>query len=183
MVKSMLDLRQLETFSHKKNSSSHEKDRQSVSTEVRMELSLAWGRWGVEQCSDDGHFLQPGNKAKRHQPRLSLHSCKGIRNPDGAVWDSEEKKDDAGLRDSRDRYPATPLGAPAFTLKRCFGQFVSVSVPHGFHRSLTAVKHQQSGGGGAGLQAAVEGHAQGQPGELQPRQRLLRERGQQGVQP
>lgn len=69
---------------------------------------------GVEQCSDDGPFLQPGNKAKRHQPRLSLHSCKGIRNPDGAVWDSEEKKDDAGLRDSRDRYPATPLGGPCF---------------------------------------------------------------------
>lgn len=114
----MLDLRQLETFSHKKNGLSHDKDRQSVSTEVRMELSLAWGREvvvvGVEQCSDDGPFLQLGNKAKRHQPRLSLHSCKGIRNPDGAVWDSEEKKDDAGLRDSRDRYPATLLGAPCF---------------------------------------------------------------------
>lgn len=79
--------------------------------------------------------------------------------------------------------PQPQLGAPAFTLKRCFGQFVSVSVPHGFHRSLTAVKQQRSGGGGAGLQAAVEGHAQGQPGQPQPRQRLLRERGQQGVQP
>lgn len=41
----MLDLRQLETFSHKKNGSSHDKDRH-VSTEVRMELSLAWGGWG-----------------------------------------------------------------------------------------------------------------------------------------
>lgn len=40
MVKSMLDLRQPETFSHKKNGSFHDKERQSVPIEVRVELRL-----------------------------------------------------------------------------------------------------------------------------------------------
>lgn len=37
MVKSMLDLRQLETFAHKKNGSSNEKERQSTPSQVCME--------------------------------------------------------------------------------------------------------------------------------------------------
>lgn len=50
--------------------------------------------------------------------------------------------------------PAAPTG------KELLWMFVSVHFPPGFHLSLTAVKRQRSGGGGAGLQAAVEGHAQ-----------------------
>lgn len=76
----------------------------------------SWG-WGVEgavcmRCRDAHHLLQLGNRAKRHQPWLSLHSCKGIRNPDGAVWYSEEDKDGASLRG---RYSASLLSAPGFT--------------------------------------------------------------------
>lgn len=184
MVKSMLDLRQLETFSHNKNGSSHNKERQSVPTEVRMELRLGGEGTVWMQCCDAHHFLQLGNRAKRHQPWLSLYSCKDIRNPDGAVWNSEENKDDASLRG---RYRTSLLRAPGFTVtaagKKLLWMFVSVHFPRGFHLSLTAVKHQRSGGGGAGLQAAVEGHTQWQPGEPQPRQRLLCELWQQGVQP
>lgn len=66
MVKSMLDLRQLETFAHKKNGSSNEKERQSTH--------------------------------KRHQPWLSLHSSKVIRDPDGATCYPEENQEDASLR-------------------------------------------------------------------------------------
>lgn len=112
MVKSMLDLRQLETFSHKKNGSSHDKERQSAPTEVRMELRLGGEGAVCMRCRDAHHLLQLGNRAKRHQPWLSLHSCKGTRNPDGAVWYSEEDKDGACLRG---RYRTSLLSAPGFT--------------------------------------------------------------------
>ncbi|TWW69079.1 mitogen-activated protein kinase-binding protein 1-like [Takifugu flavidus] len=75
MVKSMLDLRQLETFAHKKNGSSNEKERQSTPSQL-------------------------GNRAKRHQPWLSLHSSKVIRDPDGAASYPEENQEDASLRGS-----------------------------------------------------------------------------------
>lgn len=94
MVKSMLDLRQLETFGHKKNGSCHDKESQ-VRTEPRQRGE---GAAVCAQRRDDRHFLQPANRAKRHQPWSSLHSSKGIRDPDGAERYSEENEDDASLR-------------------------------------------------------------------------------------
>lgn len=59
-------------------------------------------------CADAHHFLQLGNRAKRHQPWLSLHSSKVIRDPDGAACYPEENQEDASLRG---RYCTSPLRA------------------------------------------------------------------------
>ncbi|XP_038582055.1 mitogen-activated protein kinase-binding protein 1-like isoform X2 [Micropterus salmoides] len=84
MVKSMLDLRQLETFAHKKNSPSHDRERQSTSSlqepmlEERAKRHRAWP----------------------HADWLSSQTSKGIRESDGAVLYSEENEDDTSLRSS-----------------------------------------------------------------------------------
>ncbi|XP_059212335.1 mitogen-activated protein kinase-binding protein 1-like [Centropristis striata] len=83
MVKSMLDLRQLETFAPKKIPA-HDRERQSSS-------SLQ------EPVSEE--------RAKRHRPWphadwLSSHPSKGIRGADGAVLYPEEKAGDASLQGS-----------------------------------------------------------------------------------
>lgn len=186
MVKSMLDLRQLETFSHKKNGSFNEKERQSSPSQVCMEPR--WREEGaVLYCADAHRFLQLGNRAKRHQPWLSKHSSKVIRDHDGAAWYPEENPEDASLRG---RYRTPLLRAPGLTVtatltgnKTAEGVCLCLLFLMVFHLSLAAVKHQRSGGGGAGPQDAVEGHVQWQPGNPQPRQRLLCELWQQGVQP
>ncbi|KAM9339134.1 mitogen-activated protein kinase-binding protein 1-like [Symphorus nematophorus] len=86
MVKSMLDLRQLETFGHKKNPSCPPHDRERQSTSSLQEPMLE-------------------DRAKRYRPRphadwLSSHPSKGIRGTDGAVLYPEENEDDTSLQDS-----------------------------------------------------------------------------------
>ncbi|XP_068564393.1 mitogen-activated protein kinase-binding protein 1-like [Cebidichthys violaceus] len=86
MVKSMLDLRQLETFAPKKNPNCSPHDRERRSTSNLHEPSL-----------------QLEERAKRHRPRphadwLSSHPSKGIRGTDGAVLYPEESEGDASLQ-------------------------------------------------------------------------------------
>ncbi|XP_051265541.1 mitogen-activated protein kinase-binding protein 1-like isoform X3 [Dicentrarchus labrax] len=86
MVKSMLDLRQLETFAHKKNSTCPPHDRERQSTSSLHEPMLE-------------------ERAKRHRlwPQadwLSSHPSKGIRGTDGAVLYPEENQDDTSLQGS-----------------------------------------------------------------------------------
>ncbi|XP_044026188.1 mitogen-activated protein kinase-binding protein 1-like isoform X2 [Siniperca chuatsi] len=88
MVKSMLDLKQLETFAHKKNPNfpPHDRERQSMS-------------------SLQEPMLQLDERAKRHRPWphadwLSSHLSKGIRGSDGAVLYPEENGDDTSLQGS-----------------------------------------------------------------------------------
>ncbi|XP_019124215.2 mitogen-activated protein kinase-binding protein 1 [Larimichthys crocea] len=88
MVKSMLDLRQLETFAHKKtpNFPPHDRERQSTS-------------------SLQEPMLQLEERAKRHRPWthtdwLSSHPSKGIRGTDGAVLYPEENEGDLSLQGS-----------------------------------------------------------------------------------
>ncbi|XP_070781678.1 mitogen-activated protein kinase-binding protein 1-like [Enoplosus armatus] len=88
MVKSMLDLRQLETFAHKKNSNCPPHDRERQSTSSLQEP-----------------MLQLQERAKRHRPWphadwLSSHPSKGIRGSDGAVLYPEENEDDKSPRGS-----------------------------------------------------------------------------------
>ncbi|XP_040920240.1 mitogen-activated protein kinase-binding protein 1-like [Toxotes jaculatrix] len=88
MVKSMLDLRQLETFAHKKNPNCPPHDRERQSTSSLQEP--------VQHLEE---------RAKRHRPWshadwLSSHPSKGIKGTDGAVPYSEEKEDDTSLRGS-----------------------------------------------------------------------------------
>ncbi|XP_067429482.1 mitogen-activated protein kinase-binding protein 1-like isoform X2 [Thunnus thynnus] len=84
IVKSMMDLRQLETFAHKKNPNCppYDRERQSMSS-----------------LQDP---MQLEERAKRHRPWphadwLSSHTSKGIKGTDGAVLYPEENEDDTGL--------------------------------------------------------------------------------------
>uniref|UniRef100_UPI0037E78C83 mitogen-activated protein kinase-binding protein 1-like n=1 Tax=Semicossyphus pulcher TaxID=241346 RepID=UPI0037E78C83 len=86
MVKSMLDLRQLDSFANKKNPNGprHDRERQSTSSLQEPELE---------------------ERAKRHWPWphadwLSSHPSKGIRGTDGAVLYPEENKNHASLQGS-----------------------------------------------------------------------------------
>ncbi|XP_049446421.1 mitogen-activated protein kinase-binding protein 1-like isoform X1 [Epinephelus fuscoguttatus] len=86
MVKSMLDLRHLETFAPKNNCPPHDKERRTTSS--------------VQEP-----MLQLEERAKRHRPWphadwLSSHPSKGIRGTDGAVLYPEENEGDAGLQGS-----------------------------------------------------------------------------------
>nr|XP_046229931.1 mitogen-activated protein kinase-binding protein 1-like isoform X3 [Scatophagus argus] len=88
MVKSMLDLRQLETFAHKKNPNCHPHDRVRQSTSSLQEPTM-----------------QLEDRAKRHRPWphadwLSSHPSKGIRGTDGAVLYPEENMDSTSLQGS-----------------------------------------------------------------------------------
>ncbi|XP_074471852.1 mitogen-activated protein kinase-binding protein 1-like isoform X1 [Sebastes fasciatus] len=85
-VKSMLDLRQLETFAPKKtpNCSPHDRERRSM---FSLQESV----------------LQSEERAKRHRPWphadwLSSHPSKGIRGADGAVLYPEDDEGDASLQ-------------------------------------------------------------------------------------
>nr|XP_019947162.1 PREDICTED: mitogen-activated protein kinase-binding protein 1 [Paralichthys olivaceus] len=87
MVKSMLDLRQLESFSHKK--SPHETERQSTSSLQEPMVCM--------------HQLE--ERSKRHQawPHadwLSSQTSKGIKGNDGAVLYPEDIKDSTSLQGS-----------------------------------------------------------------------------------
>ncbi|XP_041661551.1 mitogen-activated protein kinase-binding protein 1-like [Cheilinus undulatus] len=86
MVKSMLDLRQLESFSHKKNPSSfrHDRERQSTSSLQEPELEERVKR----------HWHWP------HTDWLSSHPSKVIRGTDGAVLYPEENKNHTSLQSS-----------------------------------------------------------------------------------
>ncbi|XP_029966677.1 mitogen-activated protein kinase-binding protein 1-like [Salarias fasciatus] len=82
MVKSMLDLRQLETFSHKKNPNNPPNDRERRSTSHLQES------------------LQLEEKSRRHRPQphadwLSSHTPKGVKGTDGVVLYAAENEDDA----------------------------------------------------------------------------------------
>ncbi|XP_044232563.1 mitogen-activated protein kinase-binding protein 1-like isoform X2 [Thunnus albacares] len=84
IVKSMMDLRQLETFAHKKNPNCppYDRERQSMSS-----------------LQDP---MQLEERAKRHRPWphadwLSSHTSKGIKGTDGVVLYPEENEDDTGL--------------------------------------------------------------------------------------
>ncbi|XP_042245977.1 mitogen-activated protein kinase-binding protein 1-like isoform X2 [Thunnus maccoyii] len=84
IVKSMMDLRQLETFAHKKNPNCppYDRERQSMSS-----------------LQDP---MQLEERAKRHRPWphadwLSSHTSKGIKGTDGIVLYPEENEDDTGL--------------------------------------------------------------------------------------
>ncbi|XP_039981468.1 mitogen-activated protein kinase-binding protein 1-like [Xiphias gladius] len=86
MVKSMLDLRQLETFAHKKNQNCPPHDSKRQSTSSLQEPMLE-------------------ERAKRHRPWphtdwLSSNPSKGIKGTDGAVLYPEENEDDTSLQDS-----------------------------------------------------------------------------------
>ncbi|KAI3364429.1 hypothetical protein L3Q82_011222 [Scortum barcoo] len=88
MVKSILDLRQLETFAHKKNPNYFPHDRERQSTSSLQEP-----------------MLQLEGRAKRHRPWphadwLSSHPSKGIRGADGAVLYPEENGNDTSLQGS-----------------------------------------------------------------------------------
>ncbi|XP_042245976.1 mitogen-activated protein kinase-binding protein 1-like isoform X1 [Thunnus maccoyii] len=85
IVKSMMDLRQLETFAHKKNPNCppYDRERQSMSS-----------------LQDPMQQLE--ERAKRHRPWphadwLSSHTSKGIKGTDGIVLYPEENEDDTGL--------------------------------------------------------------------------------------
>lgn len=86
-------------------------------------------------CADAHHFLQLGNRAKRHQPWLSLHSSKVIRDPDGAACYPEENQEDASLRG---RYCTSPLRAHSNSHsntdreQNCWGCLSLSIVPRGF---------------------------------------------------
>ncbi|XP_056261506.1 mitogen-activated protein kinase-binding protein 1-like isoform X2 [Seriola aureovittata] len=87
MVKSMLDLRQLETFAHKKNPNCPPHDRERQSTSSLQEP------------------MQLEERAKRHRPWpptdwLSSHPSKGIRGTDGALPYPEENEGDTSLQGS-----------------------------------------------------------------------------------
>ncbi|XP_070705443.1 mitogen-activated protein kinase-binding protein 1-like [Pempheris klunzingeri] len=86
MVKSMLDLRQLESFGHKRNPNYPPHEEERLSTPSLQEPLLE-------------------ERAKRHRPWphadwLSSHSSKGIRGADGAVLYPEENEEDASLQGS-----------------------------------------------------------------------------------
>ncbi|XP_034555870.1 mitogen-activated protein kinase-binding protein 1-like isoform X2 [Notolabrus celidotus] len=86
MVKSMLDLRQLDSFSHKKNPNPIRQDRERQSTSSLQEPELE-------------------ERAKRlwpwpHEDWLSSHPSKGIRGTDGGVLYPEEKKSHTSLQSS-----------------------------------------------------------------------------------
>ncbi|XP_076612469.1 mitogen-activated protein kinase-binding protein 1-like isoform X2 [Chaetodon auriga] len=88
MVKSMMDLRQLETFAHMKNPNCPPPDRERQSTFSLQEPVL--------------HLEE---RAKRHRPWphtdwLSSHPSKGIRGTDGAVLYPEENKDETSPQGS-----------------------------------------------------------------------------------
>lgn len=123
MVKSMLDLRQLETFAHKKNPNCPPYDRERQITSslqepvVRMDGCMSKREMSVLKqvqmcsashlCSLPTHCLlqqQLEERAKRHRHRprpqadwLSSHTSKGIKGTDGAVVYPEENEDDTGL--------------------------------------------------------------------------------------
>ncbi|XP_071334910.1 mitogen-activated protein kinase-binding protein 1-like isoform X2 [Trachinotus anak] len=87
MVKSMLDLRQLETFAHKKNPNCPPHDRERQSTSSLQEPTR------LEE------------RTKRHRPWppadwLSSHPSKGIRGTDGALLYPEENEDNTRLQSS-----------------------------------------------------------------------------------
>ncbi|XP_030260499.1 mitogen-activated protein kinase-binding protein 1-like [Sparus aurata] len=84
MVKSMMDLRQLETFAHKKNPSCppHDRERQSTSSLQEPQLQLE-------------------ERAKRHRLSwLSSQPSKGARGTDGAVLYPEEPEDETSPQGS-----------------------------------------------------------------------------------
>nr|XP_043904300.1 mitogen-activated protein kinase-binding protein 1 isoform X2 [Solea senegalensis] len=86
-IKSMLDLRQLETFAHK-NNPPHDRQTQRPSSSSLQEL-----------------LQQLDESSQRHQPRsqadmLSSHPSKGIMGHDGAATFPEDNEDNTSLRGS-----------------------------------------------------------------------------------
>lgn len=161
MVKSMLDLRQLETFSHKKNGSSHDKDRQSVSTEVRMERSLAWGRrggaggrwwwWGWSSALMTVLFCSRATKPRDISPGCPCTPARASGIPTEPCGTRRRRRTMPVSGTAGTGTPQPCSGPLAFTLKLCFGQFVSVSVPDA-HLLLSNTSGQVEEGQGCRLQ-------------------------------
>lgn len=123
IVKSMMDLRQLETFAHKKNPNCppYDRERQSMSSlqdpmvcmdgytvkterNVSVETGLHVFCLSLERSPNSLSLLQQQleERAKRHRPWphadwLSSHTSKGIKGTDGVVLYPEENEDDTGL--------------------------------------------------------------------------------------
>ncbi|XP_047429397.1 mitogen-activated protein kinase-binding protein 1-like [Mugil cephalus] len=87
MVKSMLDLRQLETFSNKKNPNGPSHDRE---------------RWSTSNLQEPTQLDERsrGHQALSHADWTSSHSSKGIKGADGAVLFPEENEDEASQQSS-----------------------------------------------------------------------------------
>lgn len=119
MVKSMLDLRQLETFAHKRNPNCppYDRERQSMSSlqepmvcmdgymskrKRNVSVETAPHVFCLSLVCNSLSLLQQQLEAKRHRPWphtdwLSSHTSKGIRGADGAVLYPDENEEDTGL--------------------------------------------------------------------------------------
>lgn len=104
MVKSMLDLRQLETFAPKKLPSCPPPDRERGSTSSLQEPPVGLES-GVQQREKYEFCLSPAlpllqqlfeDRAQRHRRWLSSHASRGIKGSEGAGLYPEEDEDERG---------------------------------------------------------------------------------------